>query len=306
MILVTGATGHVGGELVAQLAARPGADGSLRAMTRRPDRLRLPATVQVVYGDADDPDSLDAAFAGVDAAFLMSAQPVGSAPGPTHDVALAAAAERAGVRHVVKLSVFDGGAGEDPIGLWHRQAEAAVTGRGFDWTLLRPGRFASNALQWAPMIRRGDTVTIPFGTRPAAPIDPADVAAVAVAALTSDGYRGAAPQLSGPQVLTPEDELRILAGTLGRSLRFVEPPLDASRAQMVRYGMPERVVDAVIARVLSDDDSGARVLPTVESVLGRPPTAFAEWAKAHTHAFLSPGEDEAGDRTSRPGEEGRP
>jgi uncharacterized protein YbjT (DUF2867 family) len=294
MILVTGATGHIGGELVTQLAARPEMAGSIRAMTRRPHTAVLPPTVQVVYGDADDPDSLDAAFAGVDAAFLMSAQPVGSAPRPTHDTALATAAERAGVRHVVKLSVLDGGASDDPIGRWHRQAEAAVTGRGYHWTLLRPGRFASNALQWAPMIRRGDTVTIPFGTRPAAPIDPADVAAVAAVALTSDRYRGVALRLSGPQVLTPEDELRILAETLGRSLRFIEPPVDAARAQMLTYGMPEPFVDAVIARVLSDDDSGGQVLPTVATVLGRPATTFAEWTKAHTGAFMRSADNGAG------------
>jgi len=136
------------------------------------------------------------------------------------------------------------------------------------------------------MIRRGDTVTIPFGTRPAAPIDPADVAAVAAVALTLDQYRGTALRLSGPQVLTPEDELRILAEILGRSLRFVEPPVDAARAQMLAYGMPEPFVDAVIARVLSDDGSGAQVLPTVATVLGRPATTFAEWTKAHTGAFM--------------------
>jgi uncharacterized protein YbjT (DUF2867 family) len=119
MILVTGATGHVGGELVTQLAARADLAGSIRAMTRRPHQTTVPPTVEVVYGDADDPDSLDAAFAGVDAAFLMSAQPVGSAPRPTHDITLAVAAERAGVCRVVELSVLDGGAGDDPIGLWH-------------------------------------------------------------------------------------------------------------------------------------------------------------------------------------------
>jgi uncharacterized protein YbjT (DUF2867 family) len=71
---------------------------------------------------------------GADRAFLMSAQVPGSAREPTHDLLLARAARRAGVRHVAKLSVLDGGAGEDAIGLWHRQAEilptvAEVTGR---------------------------------------------------------------------------------------------------------------------------------------------------------------------------------
>ncbi len=142
------------------------------------------------------------------------------------------------------------------------------------------------------MIRRGDTVAIPFGTWPAAPIDPADVVAVAVAAFMSDRHRGAAYRLSGPQVLTP-DELRILGENLGRSLRFVEPPVEA--AQMIKYGMPEPVADAVIARVLSDDGSGAEVLPTVASILGRPPATFAHWAKAHTGLFTCPAADEGVD-----------
>jgi uncharacterized protein YbjT (DUF2867 family) len=177
-------------------------------MTRRPQATTFPPTVQVVYSDADDPASLDAALAGVDAVFVMSAQPVGSAPRPTHDIALAAAAKRAGVCHVVRLSVLDGGASDDLIGAWHRQPEAAVTAGGFDWTLLRPGWLASNALRWAPMIRRGATVTILFGAQPVAPIDLADVAAVAAAAFLSDQHRSAACELSGPQVLTPY-ELRI-------------------------------------------------------------------------------------------------
>lgn len=293
MILITGATGRVGRELVAQLVslaeskstAAPGMTWPIRAMTRRPQTAGFAPEVEIVYGDADDPASLDAVFAGADAAFLMSAQPVGSAPRPTHDIALAEAAERAGVGQVVKLSVLDGGATDDPIGAWHRQAEAAVTSGGFTWTLLRPGRFASNALQWAPMIRRGDTVTVPFANKPAAPIDPADIAAVAVAAFTSGGHHGAAYQLSGPQALTPTDELRILAEVLGRPLRLVEPPIEMARAGMVKYGMPEPVVDAVIARVLSDDDAGARVLSTVTDVLGRPPVTFAQWAHNHAHLF---------------------
>jgi uncharacterized protein YbjT (DUF2867 family) len=284
MILVTGATGHVGGEVVTQLAAAQEA-GGVRAMTRHPERAGFPPGVQAVYGDADDPASLDAAFAGVGAAFLMSAQPVGSAAHPTHDLALAAAARRAGVRKVVKLSVFDGGRTDDVLGAWQREADAAVTAAGFAWTMLQPGRFSANATQWAPMIRRGDAVTIPFAGRPAAPIDPADVAAVAVACFGSDRHDGARYQLSGPETLTPADELRILGQVLGRSLHVVEPSIEATREQMIGYGMPVVVVDAIIARVLSPDDSGAQVLPAVADILGRPPTTFAQWAEAHAGLF---------------------
>ncbi len=275
MIVVTGGTGHVGRELVAQLA---GSGAAVRAVTRRPGAVAFLAgvdvVVDVVKGDFDDRASLTAAFRGAEAAFLMSAQAVGSAPHPTHDLALVEAAIDAGVTRVVKLSVLDGGATEDPIGLWHREAEAAVTGSGLDWTLVRPGRFMSNALAWAPMIARGDTVTIPFAFRPTAPIDPADIAAVAAAALTEGSHRQAAYPLSGPQVLTPADELRILASILHRDLRLLEPPIETTRSRMIAAGMAEPVVDAIVARALAGQD-GAEVLPTVEQVLGRRPATFS-------------------------------
>jgi uncharacterized protein YbjT (DUF2867 family) len=281
MIVVTGATGHVGGELLTQLAAegRP-----TRAMTRRPDLLHPPAGVEVVYGDAEDPASLDDAFAGADRVFLMSAQVIGTAERPTHDIAMVEAANRAGVTHVVKLSVYSGGDRDDPIGRWHREAEAAVTESGMRWTLLRPGRFASNALQWAPMIRRGDTVHLAFASRPAASIDPADIAAVAAEALTTDDHYGSAYQLSGPEALTPRQELAALAAALGRPLHPVELPVETAKAGMLRSGMPEPVVDAIMVRTLDSDD-GTEVLPTVSEVLGRPPTTFAQWVDAHTEMF---------------------
>jgi uncharacterized protein YbjT (DUF2867 family) len=282
MIIVTGATGHVGGELIAHLAA---GHQPVRAMTRRPQALQAPPDVEVVYGNCDDPDSLDVAFDGADRAFVMSAQVVGSAEGPTHDLRLVHAARRAGVGHVVKLSVYDGGRGDDALGSWHRAAEAAVIDSGLDWTLLRPGRFMSNALQWAPMIQRGETVHIPFAHRPAAPIDPADIAAIAAVALTTDDHRNTAYQLSGPEVLTPADELRIIAETLGRPLRLVEPAIDQAKAGMLRAGMTPPVVEAIVTRVLAGGD-GAEVLPMVEQVLGRPPVAFTTWARNHAGAFL--------------------
>src|SRR5712691_12053991 len=117
MIVVTGGTGHVGRELVAQLA---GSGAAVRAVTRRPGAVAFLAgvdvVVDVVKGDFDDWASLTSAFRGAEAAFLMSAQAVGSAPHPTHDLALVEAAIDAGVTRVVKLSVLDGGATEDPIG----------------------------------------------------------------------------------------------------------------------------------------------------------------------------------------------
>ena len=112
---------------------------------------------------------------------------------------------------------------------------------------------------------------------------PADVAAVALVALTIDAHCEAAYQLTGPQVLSPIDELGILAEVLGRPLRAIEPPIDTLRAGMLAAGTPAPVVDAIVARTLSDD--GKDVLPTVDQILGRPPATFADWAGAHARLF---------------------
>ncbi len=283
MILVTGATGRVGSELIGRLAGR---HQPVRAMTRRPEAVTALPGVELVYGDCEDPASLDAAFDGVDRAFLMSAQATGSAEHPTHDLHLVQAALRAGVRHVVKLSVYSGGGGDDAISAWHREAEAVVMNSGIDWTLLRPGRFMSNALGWRPMIQRGDTVRVPFARRPAASIDPADIAAVAVAALTTQSHRNIAYQLSGPQLLTPADELAVLAGVLNRPLQLVEASVEDAKAGMLAAGMPPPVVEAAIARTLEGRE-GTELLPTVAQILGRPPASFAQWATAHAALFTN-------------------
>lgn len=189
----------------------------------------------------------------------------------------------------MKLSTLDGGTGDDPIARWQRTAEAALTdpARGFAWTLLRPGRFMSNALQWAGQLRAGDEVAIPFADRPAASIDPADLAEIAALALTTGDHAGAVHELSGPQSLTPTEELTVLGEVLGRDLCVRSVPVEAARASMARYGFPPEVVDAIMRRTL-DGDRGSEVLPTVEKVLGRPARTFAQWARAHAGEFPRP------------------
>ncbi len=282
-ILVTGASGHVGRELVAQLAST---GQHVRAMTRKPHDLVVPTGTDVVAGDADDPASLDAAFAGVERAFLMSAENVGAMPRPTHVPALVDAALRADVRHLVLLSVHSGGEGHDVIADWWGQTERTVLDSGLTTTLLRPGRFMSNALAWAPQIDRGDEITVPFAHRASSSIDPADIAAVAAVALTdtTGRHHGAVHQLSGPAAMTPAEEVAQLAAMLGRPLRVVDPPLDQVRSGMAGAGMPQVLIDAALERTF-DRAAGTEVLPTVEQVLGRPARPFAVWAEAHRDAF---------------------
>src|SRR6266508_4333474 len=110
-------------------------------------------------------------------------------------------------------------------------------------------------------VRRGDTVQVPFASTPAVPIDPADIAAVAVAALTTGEHRNVAYKLSDPQVLTPADELRLLGEVLDRPLRLVEPEAATFRSWMLGAGMSEAAVDAIIARSLPRRPTPPRSCP---------------------------------------------
>ena len=280
-ILITGATGHVGGELLSLLVAR---GLSVRAMTRRPEAIAPHPLVQVARGDFTDDASLDAALSGIEAVFAMTAEPMFSAPAPTHDLALARACRRAGVKRVVKLSALGGGGTDpsSPIATWVRASEAPVIDCGIPWTLLRPGRFMSNVLGWAPMIKRGE-VSVPLARRRTASIDPADVARAAALALTESGHAQRTYELSGPESLTPADEVAIASRILGRPLRLNALSGEAARAGMLRYGMPPHVVDAILAD--EDGEHGAEVLPTIAELTGRPPRRFEDWFTAQRAAF---------------------
>src|SRR5262249_36491703 len=88
------------------------------------------------------------------------------------------------------------------------ESEAAVRASGLPWTILRPSGYQSNALRWLPQLQRGDVVSAPWPDVPIAAIDPADIAAVAAAVLTGPGHEGTALTLSGPQPLTPGDQVK--------------------------------------------------------------------------------------------------
>jgi uncharacterized protein YbjT (DUF2867 family) len=282
MILVTGATGNVGRNLIERLAER---NIPVRAMTRRPNQANVPKGVEVIYGDMNDLSSLEAAFTGVDKAFFMTSQMPDGSNHPTHDLTLTKAASNTNVKHIVKLSVFDGGTADDPIGKWHREAENALINSGIAWTMLRPGRFMSNVLQWIPMILHGDAVTIPFANWAAVPIAPEDIAAVAEIALTTDKYHKKTFQLTGPEILTPIDELKIISEVINRNLKPIELSIETAKAGMLASGMSDVIVEAIINRVYINDPH-AEVLATVSNLLDRPPMAMAEWVRKHIHLFM--------------------
>jgi uncharacterized protein YbjT (DUF2867 family) len=282
MILVTGATGTIGREVVRLLAGR---GGPARAMTRNPAKTPLPAGIEVVRGDFDDPQSLADAVTGVEALFMLDA------PGPwiaQHDRAVLAAARAAGVRRVVKLSAIGTGERTGKVGNWHLAGEQALRAGDGEWTVLRPSSFASNALHWAPMVCAGQPIPNPFGTGTQGVVDPWDVAEVAVRALTSDNHAGQVLTLTGPELLSVADMAGQLGELLGRTVTTIDVPLDAYRDGMLARGIDPAFVDvAVDGASLIAAGGNARLTDDVAQALDRPPRTFATWAYDHRDAFGS-------------------
>jgi uncharacterized protein YbjT (DUF2867 family) len=275
MILVTGATGNAGGAVVDALletGVQP------RALVRRPEDAQLPSGVEVVVGDLNRPATLRDAIAGARAVFLLSGY---EGITETLDEMLCA-----GVERVVLLSSSAAPSGDlsNAVARYHILSERAVRESGLSWTFLRPNSFMTNTLRWIPQIREGDLVRAPFADVAIATIDPADIASVAVKALTTDEFDGRRLRLSGPEALYPADSVRILGAALGRQLRFEAQSDEAAREEMLT-AMPPEYVDAFFSFFVDMTIDETTVLPTVREVLGREPRSLAQWVADHAEAF---------------------
>ncbi len=278
-ILVTGATGNVGRQVVAQLLAR---DIRVRALARTPESAGLPRRVEVVRGDLTDPATLDAALSDIDAVFLVwRAPPEAAAP------ALERIAQHA--RRIVFLSnltVRDDAEEQDySVTTLHARIERLIEASGVPWTFLRPGAFAANALiWWAPQIRAGDIVRWPYPGAVTSPIDERDIAAVAVRALCEAGHAGAKYILTGPQSLTQRDQVGIVGAAIGRQLRFEEIPPEVARRELA-VALSPAIADMLLKAWAASLGKPAPVTSTVAEVTGGPALSFRDWALDNAAAF---------------------
>jgi uncharacterized protein YbjT (DUF2867 family) len=280
MLLVTGATGNIGRELIAALKEK-GAE--VRLLVRDP--ARAVGRPECVVADLDDPATLAAAFDGIDRLFLLT-----PGIGLTQTRHAIAAARAAGVRHIVQLSSSNVLGDPMPaMGRWHHDREELVRASGIAATVLRPGGFMTNALDWLPSIREGGFVLDPIGAGRYAPIDPADIAAVAAVALTEDGHEGKAYVLTGEQTFTVAEQVRILSAAIGRDLevRPVASPEETVRSRFP-HGAPPALAEALIEgfALMRADTTGFRT-DTVRQLLGRTPRTFADWCTRNAHRFGS-------------------
>ncbi|WP_112238639.1 SDR family oxidoreductase [Kribbella monticola] len=273
MLLVTGATGHVGRLLVEELTARGAA---FRALVRNP-RDDLPA--EQVIGDLDRPLDLR----GVDEVFLLV-----PGTGLEHTVNVVTAAREAGVRRLVYLSSY--AVLGDPVpamGRWHHERERLIRDSGIPATFLRPTGFMTNAFDWVPTIKAGGYVLDPIGPGRSAPIDPADIAAVAATVLTEDGHEKREYTLTGPEAFTLAEQVAILGEAIGRKLgvRPVEQPEDAVRFRYPEGAPPELAAAIVEGLMLMRADTVGLRTDVVRRLTGRGARTFATWCQDNAAEF---------------------
>ncbi|KJK33884.1 hypothetical protein UK15_38355 [Streptomyces variegatus] len=286
-ILVTGATGMIGRLVVAGLLD---AGHTVRGMSRHPQRASLPDGADVVFGDLDDPSTLRHAFDGAAQLVLIAV--------PETVEAVVSRAKQAGVEHVVVVSSAAVTAGYDTT--YNAVVEQAVMDSGLDWSIVRPGEFATNSLLiWGPAIKANRRAVEPFPDQIGHPIHEADVVDVVLANLLDPHRLGRIDTIIGPESLTKREQVAVIAEAIGEQITLDEVSAEQARgfyrAQggfaaansdflfgFESYDGVEGITDEPHDTRAPDDDAYL----TLDQITGAPARTFRHWAHGHASDFI--------------------
>jgi uncharacterized protein YbjT (DUF2867 family) len=287
-ILVTGATGTVGREVIKQLAMLDG-DVRVRAgvhsIIKGENLKRLPG-IEIVEMDFEDEDSLRAAFTHVDKVLLIT-------PLTEDHVQMAKTlideATKSGVKHIVRLSAL--GADAEPgiqLGNWHREVEKYIENSGIACTFIRPASFMQNFVNYhSEQIKNEGKFCQSKGEGRVAYIDTRDIAAVAVEVLLGESHEGKSYDLTGPEALTNSDVAKIMSEVTGRQVQYIDIPEVEARQAMEEHQMPSAITNALL-----ELDNVYRlgysneVNDEVQYVIGRKPHTFRQFITDYKECFL--------------------
>lgn len=279
MILITGASGNVGREVLKQVAFT---GAKVRAAYQDASGANVPAGVEKVTMNYNQPETLATALKGVDHVFLVGPP---TAELPALERKAIDVIKQSGVEHVVKLSAMGGR--ESTFPRHHAESEDYIRSTGVPYTFLRPNGFMQNIVPFSAQTIT--TQNVFYGTEgdgKVSQIDIRDVAAAAVKVLTEPGHMGKVYTLTGPEALSNEQIARLLTKALGREIRFVNLPPEQLKPAMLAAGVPEWTAAAVLdLQRLYREGKAATMTDDVERILGRKPTSYADFLKDHKSAF---------------------
>ena len=283
MILITGATGNNGRELVRQLTAL---GQRVRAMVRdAADAAKLSGpNLETVAGDFERPETIESALKGVDKAFLLTPVAERFVRWQTDFIE---AARRLKVKHLVKFSGMSAGPdAKTELMRLHYQTDVILRDSGIPFTILQPNSFHQNMVTSAGTIKAQGKFYLPLKNAAQSTVDVRDINAVAAKVFTSSGHEGKTYVITGPEALTFQQAAEKLSAVLGRKVEYVDVPLSAAADGMRQAGMPEWNV-RVVAELLGYFATGAAatVTDTVPRILGRPAISFEKFVKDHRAAF---------------------
>ena len=283
MILITGATGSVGFELARLFAAHAIPTKAMVRSSASADKFTDLAGIEPVTGDFDDAASLDAALADVERAFLLTNS---TERAETQQLAFVAAAKRAGVKYIVKLSQLHA-AVDSPVRFlrYHATVEQAIRDSGMDYTFLRPNLFMQGLLGFKDTIAQGQLFA-PIGASKVSLVDVRDIAAVAFEALTAPGHAGRSYDITGPEALTHAEIAARIGNAIGADVAFVEIPPEAMRDAAIQVGFLPWQADGLIEDYAHYARGEAEaVSPDVFAVLGQPARNFEAFLNDYGAVF---------------------
>jgi uncharacterized protein YbjT (DUF2867 family) len=280
-ILVTGATGRIGRQVVEQLIKR---DADVRVLVRDPSKADFPAGVEVVQGEMLDIDALRRAFAGVSTFFLLNAV---AADEFTQALIALNIAREAGVERVVYLSVIHA---DRFVNVPHFAvkfgAERMIEQMGFSATILRPAYFIDNDLTIKDVVLEHGVYPMPIGGKGIAMVDTRDIAEVAaIELIRRDQAEGKLPvetiNLVGPQTLTGADVAAIWSDVLGRPVAYGGDDPSAFEQNLSSF-MPKWMAHEM--RLMTERFVSDGMIPEagdverLTQILGRPLQAYRDFA----------------------------
>lgn len=277
MILVTGASGHSGRRLIDKLVA---AGIPARAFVRDPARLArpLPAGVDMVVGDYDQPATIERALAGADGLYLVSSEHPAQVQ---RECAVIEAARRQGVTRVVKLSCRHADPASDlQVCRHHGEIEAYMARLRVPFTSLRPHYLMQNLRMYERTVREHGMLRAPAGHAAIGMLDAEDLADVALVALTRPGHTGKRYDLSGPEAVTFDTLARVLARVIGRPVRYVDLPAEEAEAEMQALGISAWHARSIVRDYQAYGRGLSCVTTTVTELLGRPARSVEIFARA--------------------------
>ena len=280
MILITGASGNVGREVLKQIAAT---GTKVRAAFQSVGKAAVaPSGVDIVTMDYNQPETLQKALKGVERVFLVG-------PPTPNLTALERKAideiKQSETRYVVKLSAMGGRGAIYPR--QHADSEDYIKSSGLTYTFLRPNGFMQNFINYnAPTINTQDAFYGSQGESQVSHIDIRDIAAVAVKTLTEAGHEGEAYTLTGPEALSNARVAEILSDDTGREIKYVDLPPEQFKQALVGAGLSEWNADALVdLQQFYRAGKASEVTGDAARILGRKPISFEQFSRDYAQAF---------------------